>query len=83
MNAISKVAAASAVVFSAFAFVAMTGTAATAAPVTHAGKYCLEWNHSGGASDCSFATYAQCQESASGIGAECFANVFRRDDSAI
>lgn len=83
MNVISKVAAASAVALSAFSFVAMTGSAATAAPVTHTGKYCLEPNHAGGDGDCSFATYAQCQESASGIGAECYANVFRRDDSVI
>lgn len=81
MNIIYKTAAASAVALSAFAFVAMAGSAAEAAPARHPGSYCLEDNHGG--SDCSFKTYAQCQASASGTDAECFVNVFRRDDSDI
>jgi Protein of unknown function (DUF3551) len=36
-----------------------------------AGSYCLEYNEGG--TDCSFTTLAQCDETASGIGAECYA----------
>jgi hypothetical protein len=36
-----------------------------------AGSYCLEYNEGG--TDCSFTSLSQCNETASGIGAECYA----------
>jgi len=81
MKTILKLAAVSAVVFPAFAFIAGTDSTAGAASAYPGGAYCLEYN--GGGDDCSFKTYAQCEASASGIAAECYANVFGRDDSVI
>jgi hypothetical protein len=40
MKAIHKLAAVSAVAFSAFTFVTLTGSAAQAGPITPPGKYC-------------------------------------------
>lgn len=81
MKTILKLAAVSAVVFPAFAFIAGTHPAVEAEPAHPGGAYCLEYN--GGGDDCSFKTFAQCKASASGIAAECYANVFGRDDSVI
>ena len=36
--------------------------------------YCLQGEYAGGAGDCSFSTYAQCQASASGRTASCGLN---------
>lgn len=55
-----------AVAFSAFAFVAMSNTAAVAAPAMHRAGYCLAYEQD--EMDCSFATFAQCEATASGIG---------------
>ncbi len=82
MYKIYKAGLASAVALSALAFVVMAGSPAEAAPQKHPGSnYCLEYNTGG--NDCSFKTYEECQESASGLNAECFSNVFHRDDSVI
>ncbi len=82
MYAIHKVGLASAVALSALTFAVTAGSAAETVPQKHpAQNFCLEYEKGG--VDCSFTSYAQCQESASGINAECFSNVFHRDDSAI
>jgi hypothetical protein len=76
MKTIQKLAAASAVAFSAFVFVALAGSAAQAAPITPPGKYCLQYDLGG--SDCSFTSYAECQATA-GEGAECYGDTVRDD----
>ena len=78
MRAIHKVAMASAVAFSAFAFVAMTGSAAQAGPIAPPGHDCLQYDLGG--TDCSFTSYAQCQATASGEAAECYGQAVRGDD---
>jgi hypothetical protein len=77
MKTIQKLAAASAVAFSAFAFVALTGSAAQAGPITPPGKYCMQYTVGG--SDCSFTSYAECQATASGQDAECYGDTVRDD----
>lgn len=43
-----------------------------------AGQYCLMYSEGG--TDCSFSSYAQCQETAAGIAAKCYrSSVFQRD----
>jgi Protein of unknown function (DUF3551) len=77
MKTTHKLATASAVAFSAFAFVAMAGSAAQAGPITPPGKYCLLYDLGG--TDCSFTSYAQCQATAAGGGAECYGDTVRDD----
>jgi hypothetical protein len=77
MKAIYKQVAMSAAVFSMFAIV----TPAEAAAVSDGGPndaYCIRGGT--GSPWCGYATYAQCQETASGIGADCVANVFGEQD---
>ncbi len=69
-----------AVAFSAFAFVAMSNTAAVAAPAMHRAGYCLAYEQD--EMDCSFATFAQCEATASGIGGDCSVDVSRNDEHA-
>ena len=68
-----KTVTASAVAFSAFAFTATPGSADSWSPATipH-GHYCLSYD--AGGTDCSFTSYAQCEATASGQGAECYGN---------
>ena len=75
MTTIHKLAPASAVALSAFAFVALAGTAAQAGPITPPGKYCMLYDLGG--TDCSFTSYAQCEATASGEAAECYGNTVR------
>lgn len=63
-----------ALAFSAVAFVAMSGTAAVAAPATHRGAYCLTYEQD--ETDCGFTSFAQCEATASGIGGDCSRDVF-------
>jgi len=77
MKTIHKLAMASAVAFSVFAFVALAGSAAQAGPITPPGKYCLQYDYGG--TDCSFTSYAECQATASGQGAECYGDTVRDD----
>jgi Spy/CpxP family protein refolding chaperone len=79
MKTVHKFAMASAVAFSAFAFVALV-SAAQAAPITPPGKYCLQFDEGG--TDCSFTSYAECQATASGQGAECYGDTIRDDRRA-
>jgi hypothetical protein len=71
---------ASAIAFSAFTFVAImgSGTAMARSYPGVAGSYCLS-DVDGGSQQCDFATYAQCEETASGTGADCSANVAREE----
>ena len=77
MKTAHKWATASAVAFSAFAFVALAGSAAEAGPITPPGKYCLQYDLGG--TDCSFTSYAQCEATASGEAAVCYGNTVRDD----
>jgi hypothetical protein len=77
MKKIHKLATASALAFSAFAFVALAGSAAQAGPISPPGKYCMTYDLGG--SDCSFTSYAECQATASGEGAECYGDTVRDD----
>jgi hypothetical protein len=70
MKPLHKVAMASAVAFSVFAFVAMTGSTAQAGPIVPPGHDCLQYDLGG--TDCSFTSYAECQATAAGGGAECY-----------
>jgi Protein of unknown function (DUF3551) len=82
MKAIYKQAAMSAVVFSMFAIVAPAGAAtAVASDGGPNDAYCIRGGT--GSPWCGYATYAQCQESASGIGADCVANAFGEQDRRI
>ncbi|MEA2889507.1 MAG: hypothetical protein QOJ84_1965 [Bradyrhizobium sp.] len=77
MTTVHKLAAASAVAFSAFAFAALAGSAAQAGPITRPGTYCMQYTLGG--TDCSFTSYAQCEATASGEAAECYGNTVRDD----
>jgi hypothetical protein len=72
MKTIYKQAAMSAVVLSMFAIAAPAG-AAEALDGGPNDAYCIR---AGGSPWCGYATYSQCEESASGIGADCVANAF-------
>jgi hypothetical protein len=78
MKTISMITMASAVVLSALAFA--TPGAAKAGPIVPPGRYCLSYDEGG--TDCSFTSYAQCQATASGIGAECYGDTFRDDEAS-
>jgi hypothetical protein len=80
MKTVHKFATASAAAFSAFAFVALTGSAALAGPITPPGKYCLLYDLGG--TNCSFTSYAQCEATASGGSAECYGNTVEDDRRA-
>jgi hypothetical protein len=80
MKTIHKLAKASAVAFSAFAFVALVGSAAQAGPITPPGKYCMLYTLGG--TDCSFTSYAECQATASGEAAECYGDTVHDDRRA-
>jgi hypothetical protein len=81
MKPIHKVAMASAVALAAFASDAMGGAATQAEPIGSPRHYCLAYGWGG--DDCSFTSYAQCQASASGINAECFAGAAPDEGSEI
>ena len=77
MKTVHKLVTASTVAFSAFAFVALAGSAAQAGPITPPGKYCMLYTLGG--TDCSFTSYAQCEATASGEAAECYGDTVRDD----
>jgi hypothetical protein len=80
MKTVRKLATASAVAFSAFAFVALAGSAAQAGPITPPGRYCMQYTLGG--TDCSFTSYAECQATAAGEAAECYGDTVRDDRRA-
>ena len=57
----------------------MIAEPASAAPHHPAVNYCLSYH----GNDCSFTTMAQCQATASGLGAECFRNDFGKEGETI
>jgi uncharacterized protein DUF3551 len=73
MSKIYKSAVAAAMAVSATTFLVITAPA-SAAPQRSAVDYCLSYDYGG--TDCSFVSKAQCQATASGIGAECYRNDF-------
>lgn len=74
MRAYCKIAAASATLAVALAF----GNAATAASAGGPDDaYCLSGLEDGSSPWCGYATFEQCQETASGTGGDCVANVWR------
>jgi hypothetical protein len=77
MKTIQKIAIASAIAFSALAFVPMTASTAQAGPIVPAGHYCLSYDEGG--ADCSFTSYEQCLATASGLAAECYGKTFYDD----
>jgi uncharacterized protein DUF3551 len=76
MKIISMTTIASAIALSAIAFGA-TG-AANAGPIVPPGHDCIEYAEGG--TDCSFTSSAQCEATASGIAAECYASAVRDDE---
>jgi hypothetical protein len=77
MKAIYKRAAMSAVVFSMFAIVATVEPAAASNGGPN-DAYCIK--DAAGSPWCGYATYSQCEESASGIGGDCVPNAFGEQD---
>jgi hypothetical protein len=76
MKIISMMAIASVIALTVVAFGA-TGTA-KAGPIVPPGHDCLEYAEGG--TDCSFTGYAQCEATASGLAAECYASPDRDDE---
>lgn len=76
MKIISMMAITSVVALSVVAFGA-TG-AANAGPIVPPGHDCLEYAKGG--TDCSFTSYAQCEATASGLAAECYAPAARDNE---
>jgi hypothetical protein len=77
MKTASVMVMASAIAFLATCFIATPGLA-KAGPITLREYYCLSYIEDG--TDCSFTSYAQCEATASGIGAKCYGNSFRDDE---
>jgi hypothetical protein len=69
----------SAMVFSALTLAAATGTGAARAATESDGAYCLS-DTEYSSRDCGFTSLAQCEQTASGIGADCSANVFGEEN---
>jgi len=80
MKTIHKLAMASAVAISAFAFVTVAGSAAQAGSIVPPGHYCMVWALGG--SDCSFTSYAQCLATASANAAECYGKTVGDDEGS-
>src|ERR1700704_5809155 len=76
MKIISMTAIASVIAWSAIAF--GTTEPANAGPIVPPGHDCIEYAEGG--TDCSFTSYAQCEATASGLAAECYAPAVRDDE---
>jgi hypothetical protein len=59
------------------AFVTLSSPAAKAEPIVPRGHACLEYDEGG--TDCSFTSYGQCLQTASGTGADCYGDATRDD----
>jgi len=87
MSKIHRMAAGAAMAVAAVAFLVIAEPASAAprraavnsAPQRPAVNYCLSYH----GNDCSFTTMAQCQATASGLGAECFRNDFGKDGETL
>ena len=80
MSKIRKVAAAAAMAVSA-ATLLMIAEPVSAAPHRDAVDYCLQYGYGG--TDCSFASKAQCEATASGLTAECFRNAYGKEGETL
>lgn len=74
MKTTHKMAVAPAIAFSALAFIAIATIPAAAALSSHPNSYCLTYEK--GATVCEYATLAQCEATAAGIGGQCDLNYF-------
>jgi hypothetical protein len=81
MPDIQKLAAACAVVISAFGVVGWPSGALAASASRPNDAYC-QTDTENGSRWCGYATMAQCEASASGTGGDCTENVFRKSDLA-
>jgi hypothetical protein len=77
MKIISVIALASAIALCPLAFSATPGMAKPK-PALPPGRYCLSYDQGG--TDCSFTSPAQCETTASAIGADCYGRVFLDDE---
>ena len=80
MSKIRKMAAGAAMAVSA-ATLLMIADPASAAPQRAAVNYCLQYGYGG--TDCSFASKAQCEATASGLIAECYRNDFGKEGETL
>jgi hypothetical protein len=80
MSQIRKMAAAAAMAVSA-ATLLMIAQPASAAPHRADVSYCLSYGEGG--TDCSFASKAQCEATASGLMAECYRNNFGKEGETL
>jgi uncharacterized membrane protein len=80
MSKIYKTAAGAAMAVSAVTVLAMAAPA-SAAPHRAAVDYCLSYDEGG--TDCSFVSKAECDATASGIGAECYRNVYGKEGDTL
>jgi len=80
MSKIHRMAAGAAMAISAVTLL-MIAEPASAAPHRPAVDYCLAYDEGG--TDCSFTSKAQCQATASGIGAECYRNDFGKEGETL
>lgn len=80
MSKIRKMAAGAAMAVSA-ATLLMIAEPASAAPHRAAVNYCLQYGEGG--TDCSFASKAQCEATASGLLAECYRNDFGKEGETL
>src|SRR5271169_2679346 len=69
MKAVLKMVASASMLF-ALVFIALDSSAAVAAVARQPETYCMSYDEGG--TDCGFASFAQCQASASGRQASCF-----------
>ena len=58
--------------------IAFGAGAAKAGPIVPSGHACIEYDYGG--TDCTFTSYAQCEATASGQGAECYGSAVPEDE---
>ena len=75
MKMIPSMAMASAIALSVLAFSGLE--AAKAGPIVPPGHACIQYDYGG--TDCGFTSYSQCEATASGLAAECFASPIQDD----
>jgi hypothetical protein len=80
MSKIYRMASGVAVAMSA-ATLLMMAEPASAAPHRAAAEYCLAYGYGG--TDCGFASKAQCEESASGLSAQCYRNAYGKEGETL
>ena len=81
MNVRRSTAIAATLALAALGCIGLSSTAAEAGPIVPQGHYCL-WYAEGG-TDCSFTSYQQCEETASGLAAECYGKAAREESGGL